>query len=113
VVRIRFAAALLVISFLAGRCVAQELQLEPGTFCGPMHFAGVVPGITNDSQVIRLLGAGVSRPQEGDTGARYFVNSAHTATLRVETCTDLVVCEMSLEAGVPTTLSASEQGRAV
>jgi hypothetical protein len=78
-----------------------------------MHFAGVVPGITTDPQVARLLGAGAYRPDEGDQGARYFVNVRRTATLRVESCTNRVVCEVTLQSGVLPTLSASEQAAAV
>ena len=111
--RLRSIVALLGIGFFAGTCAAQELQLKPGTFCWAMHFAGVVPGITTGPQVARLLGGGAYRPQEGDTGVRYFVNTPRTATLRIETCTYRIVCEMSLESGVPPTLSASEQSRAL
>jgi len=111
--RIRSAAALLVATLLAGASAAQEMQPKPGTFCWTMHFAGVVPGVTTDPQVARLLGPGVHRLKEGDTGARYFINAARTATLRIETCTYLVVCEMSLESGVLPTLSPNEQARAV
>jgi len=57
-------------------------------------------GVTTDSEVQRLLGNGVFREDEGDTGGRYFVDSKHTATLHTESYTDAVVGEVTVEEGV-------------
>jgi hypothetical protein len=74
---------------------------KPGTFCWPMHFAGVVPGISVDSQVVRLLGQGLLRADE-DT--RYYVDPKRKATLKIVTGTDRIVIEVSLERGINSTL---------
>lgn len=104
------ASVVLIAGALVGTCAAQEPP--PGTFCWPMHYAGVVPGVTTDGQVARLLGHGAYRREDYE-GTRYFVNRERTATFRVVSCTYLVVCEMTLQVGVIPTLTASEVTRAV
>lgn len=87
---------------------SQELKLQRGTVCWPLHVSGIVPGVTDDSQVKRLLGAGVVRRGEGDTGGRYFIDEAHTATLHVVSFTMNVVGEVTLRDGVDPNLRANE-----
>lgn len=91
---------------------AQDEKVKPGTVCWPMHYAGLVAGISQDKHVVRLLGSGAYRPQE-DEGVRYFVNARHTATMRVATYTDRIVGEIALEAGVNPSLSKTEISKAV
>ena len=77
--------------------------------CGAINFSGIVPGVTTDSEVQRLLGNGVSR-DEIDAVSRYFVDSKRTATLQVRSCTDLIVCEVIVQEGIavnPTDISAA------
>jgi hypothetical protein len=69
--------------------------------CWPLHFAGVTLGITTDLQVSRLLGKGIFRKSDGDTGGRVFVDKARTATLHTVSYTDFVVGEVTVSAGVP------------
>jgi hypothetical protein len=64
--------------------------------------------VTDDSQVQRLLGGGVARKDEGDTGGRYFIDKAHTATLHVVSYTMEVVGEVTLRGGVDPTVRANE-----
>jgi hypothetical protein len=92
---------------------SQEAISSQGKVCWPLSFAGVVVGTTTDSQVQRLLGPGVVRKNEGDTRGRYFINQQQTATLHVVECTDTVVCELSVSAGVPNTIKPSERASAV
>ncbi len=91
---------------------AQEPPPKPGSFCWPLHYGGLVLGVSQDKHVLRLLGAGAHRPQEGD-GSRYFVDARRTMTLKVSTATDGFVVEILLEQGVNAGLSRSEQARAV
>ena len=107
----RIAAVVLALVCVAGNA-SEERAPKPGTFCWPMHFAGVVPGISQDMHVVRLLGRGAHRPRE-DEGARYFVDVRRSATLRIATFTDGIVGELSLEEGVSRTLSKSESRAAV
>ena len=65
-----------------------DLPLSP--VCWPLNFAGITLGVTTDSEVQRLLGKGVFRKDEGDTGGRYFIDSKHTATLHTVSYTDTV-----------------------
>jgi hypothetical protein len=87
---------------------AQELKLKRGTVCWPLHFSGITLGLTTDSEVERLLGKGVSRPSEGDTGGRYFIDEEHTATMHVVSYTDSVVGELTLREGIDPSLHAGE-----
>ena len=73
-------------------------RTQAGTFCWPMNYAGVVAGISEDAHVVRLLGSGAYRPNEGD-GVRYYINTDQTATLRIATFTDRVVGEIMIEQG--------------
>jgi len=67
--------------------------------CWPLHFAGVTLGITTDPEVARLLGKGIFRKNEGDTGGRVFVDKAHTATLHTASFTDYIVGELTISVG--------------
>ncbi len=82
-----------------------------GSVCWPMHFAGITVGINNDSHVVRLLGAGLFRKDEGDTGGRIFIDKRHSATLHIVFYTDKVVGELTISTGV-LPLSAPDQKKA-
>jgi len=98
---------------IALTCVAvaafcQELKLPRGTVCWPLHFSGITLGLTTDPEVQRLLGKGVVRAAEGDTGGRYFIDEEHSATLHVVSYTDYVVGEVTLRVGVDPAIRANE-----
>lgn len=86
----------------------QELKLKRGTVCWPLHFSGITLGITDDPQVQRLLGKGIARRNEGDTGGRYFVDEQHTATLHVLSYTDFVIGEVTLQSGIDSHLKENQ-----
>jgi len=75
------------------------LTAEKEKVCWPLHFAGVTLGISTDPQVIRLLGKGIFRKSDGDTGGRVFVDKNHTATIHTVSFTDQVVGELTLSVG--------------
>ncbi|MCV2357335.1 hypothetical protein LNV09_24610, partial [Paucibacter sp. B2R-40] len=91
---------------------AEEIAPKPGTFCWPMHYAGVVAGTTQDKHVVRLLGHGAHRPKESE-GVRYYVDSGAKMTMKISTFTDGVVGEIALEHGVSHHLTKGERVRAV
>jgi hypothetical protein len=98
---------------LAVACVlstarSQELKLHRGTVCWPLHFSGITLGETNDSEVQRLLGKGVSRTREVETAGRYFIDEGHTATLHVVSYTDQGVGELTLRAGIDPAIGTGE-----
>ncbi len=104
---------LIAICGLAAACLlpisrSQDLKLPRGTVCWPLHFSGITLGLTDDSEVQRLLGKGISRKAEGDTGGRYFIDEAHTATLHVVSFTDYVIGELTLQVGIDPTIRSSE-----
>ena len=110
IMRRRFAVIVVAVAaFFPG---AGEAQSKPGSFCWPMHYAGIVPGISQEKHVVRLLGQGAHRTQVGD-GVRYYIDPAGTMTMQVAFVTDRVVGEISLESGIARTLSKSERARAV
>ncbi len=88
-------------------------QAQKGTVCWPLSFAGVTVGVTTDSQVQRLLGEGVFRPEEGHTGGRYFIDANKTATLHIVEGVDRVVEEVTLSQGVAAEIKANERSAAV
>ncbi len=75
------------------------LAAEKEKVCWPLHFAGVTLGISTDPQVARLLGKGLFRKSDGDTGGRVFVDKAHTATIHTVSFTDQIVGELTLSVG--------------
>jgi hypothetical protein len=87
---------------------SQQLKLQRGMVCWPLHFSGITLGLTDDSEVERLLGKGVSRKDEGDTGGRYFIDEGHTATLHLVSYTDSVVGELTLRVGVDPAIQGNE-----
>src|SRR5450631_3317851 len=89
----------LVIGCMLATARSQESKLKRGTVCWPLNFSGVTLGVTSDSEVARLLGKGVARRNEGDTGGRYFIDEGHTATLHAVSYTDSIVGELTLRAG--------------
>ncbi len=90
--------------------LAGAVQEKPGSVCWPMNFAGIVLGVTNDSQVKRLLGPGRFYSKEGDTGGRYFVDKDRRATLHVVMYTDGVVGELTVSQGIDPALKGGGQG---
>jgi hypothetical protein len=87
---------------------SQELKLKRGYVCWPLHYAGITLGVTTQPEVQRLLGDGVFRKDEGDTGGRYFIDEKRAATLHVVSYTDFVVGEVTLQSGIPPTLQTNE-----
>lgn len=90
---------------------AQDEFHKSGTFCWPMHYAGIVAGTSQDKHVVRLLGSGANRPRESE-GVRYYIDANATMTMQVATFTDRVVGEIALERGVNRTLTKQERARA-
>ena len=84
-----------------------------GSVCWPLHWSGIVVGTTTDSEVQRLLGPGVFRKDEGDTGGRYYTESQGTATLHVVSYTDSVVGELTISAGIDPEIKQSERKAAI
>jgi hypothetical protein len=100
---------LIVFFGLAGHVSAEELKPPSGAVCWPLHFSGIALGITTDSQVQRLLGRGVSRKNEGDTGGRYYIDKKARATLHVVSYTDAIVGEVTISEGISPEISAAER----
>jgi hypothetical protein len=99
---------------LAAACaIAGDLQFRQGTVCWPLHFAGITLGISTDSHVQRLLGKGIFRATEGDTGGRYFIDKNAKATLHVVAFTDSIVGEITISEGVSSEIGATERKKAV
>ena len=74
---------------------------------------GITVGTTTDSQVQRLLGQGVFRQHEGDTGGRYFIDLKGSMTLHAVSYTDRVVGELTLLPGIDPTIRVSERKSAM
>jgi len=80
-------------------------QNEKNTICGPLHFNGVVLGVTNDAQLRRLLGEGILVKKIGNPGnysiiERYYVDRDRRATMQVVMYTDSVVGEIFISESV-------------
>lgn len=104
--------SILVFAQVAASAIAGDLQLPSGTVCWPLHFSGITLGISTDSHVQRLLGKGVFRATEGDTGGRYYIDRNGKATLHVVSYTDSIVGEVTISEGVSSEI-ATERKNAV
>ena len=104
--------ALLSLALPIAAATAQDVTPKPGTFCWPMHYAGVIAGTSRDKHVVRLLGKGAHRPKESE-GVRYFIDSRGKMTMKVSTFTDGFVGEIALEQGINTSLTPRERTRAL
>jgi hypothetical protein len=102
-------AGIAILLSISGRTQSREYIAQPGSVCWPLNFSGIVLGVTTNSQVERLLGRGVFRANEGETGGRYFMDTKGTATLHVISYTDYVVGEVTLSAGVNPAIIPSER----
>ncbi len=102
-------AGMIILLSISGRTQSAESVAPPGSVCWPLHLSGIVLGVTTDAQVERLLGRGVFRRDEGDTGGRYFTDMRGTATLHVISYTDYVVGEVTLRAGVDPAIKSKER----
>lgn len=91
-----------------GAFAADESARGSSQVCWPLHFSGVVLGITRDTEVQRILGKGAHRPNQGDAGGRYFVDAKRTATLHVVSFTDATVGQLTLSQGVDPAIRQNE-----
>jgi len=90
------------------KCYAGIVHGENRIPCGPLHFAGITLGVTNDSEVKRLLGNGKLHNM-GNMYKRYFVDSDRHATLHVTMHTNLIVNELTVMEGMDPILKKDEQ----
>lgn len=102
-------ACVIVLVLVLKNSYMNALQAPSGSVCWPLHFAGITLGETNDSEVRRLLGQGAFRKDQSDTGGRYFTDLNGTATLHVVSCTDEVVCELTVRAGIDPAINSIER----
>ena len=99
--------------------ITHSVELSPAssivssTICWPLNFSGITLGINNDAQVRRLLGSGVYKKFEGDTGGRYFIDRNKSATLHTVMYTDSIVGELTITSGIDSSLKALELKQAV
>ena len=82
---------------------------QHGSVCGTLGFNGVAVGFTTDSQAARILGRGVVRPKEGDSGGRYYIDLRSAATLHLVSFTDGIVGYVSISSGVDPRIQIHER----
>jgi hypothetical protein len=111
--RTLFGVCVLVVGLFSMIARSAQAGTPKGSVCWPLHFAGITVGETTDSQVQRLLGRGVFRPDEGHSGGRYFVDTKATATTHVVEGVDRVVDELTLSSGIDRALRPSEHSAAI
>jgi hypothetical protein len=92
---------------------ADEQTLQQGWVCWPLHFAGITLGNTTDSQVQRLLGSGLRRENEGDTGGRYYIDPKSRASLHIVCVTDTIVGKLTISEGIDPNIKSSERKQAI
>ena len=71
-----------------------------GSLCFPPSWAGIVPGITEDRDVITLYGKGLFSDQLGHSGGRYYTDPKKSATLIVELGVDWIVESVEIRTGL-------------
>lgn len=62
-----------------------------GKVCYPPHWGGIVPGITEDRDLVALYGKGLFSDQLGHTGGRYYTDKNRSSTLIVGLGVDRIV----------------------
>jgi hypothetical protein len=78
---------------------------EPPPSSGPaaQRYVAEVAGVRlgmDDASLTKRLGQGLFTSQEGEAGARYYVDASHTLTLHVELAADSTVSSMELSHGL-------------
>ena|SRR5450755_2331737 len=104
--------SIILVFTIAASGASSHKDAQPRRVCWPLHFAGLTVGLSNDSHMRRLLGDGVFRKNEGDTGGRIIIDSARTSTLHAQFYTDRTIGELTLSRGVEPGLTKSEQEQA-
>lgn len=95
----RMLVALLVLGFALGARAgdpASQPVVEKGPFCSPLFAAGVVLGISDESDVAALLGRGVSIAPEAKDRARAHLDPTGTVALVTEIGADALVARLTL-----------------
>src|ERR1700730_3808303 len=103
---------LILVFFGSLKSTPADSSTPPGSVCWPLHFSGIVLGVTTDSQVQRLLGQGVVRKNDWETAGRYFIDAKGSATLHVVGYTDAVVGEVTILRGIDPSITPTERPRA-
>jgi hypothetical protein len=70
------------------------------TICDPPHWAGIVPCITEDRDVVALHGKGLFADDLGHDGGRYYTDKDRKITLIVEIGTDHVIESVTIVSGL-------------
>ena len=66
----------------------------------PLYVAGIVVGMSTETDVRRMFGDGLFRKDEGHSGGRYYVDPKRTVTLHVEFGVDRVIEYVSYARGI-------------
>ena len=85
-----------VLAFSAAFLSAQN---GPRTVCFPPTWGGIVPGITEDRDVVTLHGKGLFSAALGHGGGRYYSDAQRRMTMVVELGVDRVIESVSIESG--------------
>jgi len=71
-----------------------------GKVCFPPAWGGVVPGITEDGDVVAIHGPGLFSDELGHGGGRYYTDVARSATFVVEIGVDHIIESIEVISGV-------------
>jgi hypothetical protein len=85
-------------AIVAATCLAAAPRAKRPEY--PLYCAGIVVGMSTDTDVRRMYGDGLFVKDEGHGGGRYFVDPKRQVTLHVETGVDRVIETVSYGRGV-------------
>jgi hypothetical protein len=83
----------------------------PGTICGAIAWGGIVPGVTEDGDLMTLFGPGLLDQAAGDGRARVYTDRAGSLTARFGLGPGAVVSEIDLRRGFAPPAGAVPEAR--
>jgi len=93
-----FALAVLVVS--ASLTAMAETAGDAGGRLCTLAWDGLAVGVSTERNVVALYGKGLFDPNGGDTGARYYTDRNHSATLAIEFGVDKVITSIVVSRGL-------------
>lgn len=88
----------LIFILLLAMSFGQHHQRGPLRYPGSL--AGIQPGKTADSEIVKLYGKGYFTSHEGHVGGRYFTDAGHSVTLHVVLGVDHIADEVEMQPGL-------------
>src|SRR5262245_8004142 len=88
------------LALVAASACTDAVRRPTGTVCYPPAWGGIVPGYTEDADIVSVFGAGLFTEELGHGGGRYYTDPNRTATLVVEIGVDSIIESIHVSNGL-------------